>query len=160
MSYKKRSGSSILTTARNRIEALRNIDPDISLGGDITINMLTGKADELMNAIFTYNNLLANADGEANRIDELEREVRDFNERIFMGVAAIYGRDSTEYEKVGGVRKSEIPYGPRVRAETFDPNEEPEPSEETDPDSRSGEEASGPESGEEKPEPQSIDEAA
>ena len=78
-----------------------------------------------MEAIHSYNNLLSNADAAGNQIDHLEREVRDLNERIFTGVATIFGRDSDEYEMVGGARKSEIAFGPQdngeAEPETFDP---------------------------------------
>jgi hypothetical protein len=36
-----------------------------------------------------------------------EKHLRDLHERMLMGVAARHGRDSIEYEKAGGIRKSE-----------------------------------------------------
>ena len=36
-----------------------------------------------------------------------EKALRDLNERCLSGVAAKYRKDSSEYEKAGGMRKSE-----------------------------------------------------
>jgi hypothetical protein len=34
-------------------------------------------------------------------------KLKDWNERMLAGVATAYGKDSSEYEQAGGVRKSE-----------------------------------------------------
>jgi len=36
-----------------------------------------------------------------------EKKLQDFNERVLAGVAAKYGKNSNQYEKVGGVRKAD-----------------------------------------------------
>jgi len=44
-----------------------------------------------------------------------EASRRDLSERTLAGVGAVYGRDSGEYEKAGGTRKSEIKRSPRKK---------------------------------------------
>ena len=46
-------------------------------------------------------------DEKANKLAASEKTLQDLSERVLAGVAARFGKDSNEYEKVGGVRKSE-----------------------------------------------------
>ncbi|MBM4025843.1 MAG: hypothetical protein FJ280_10625 [Planctomycetes bacterium] len=42
-----------------------------------------------------------------NQIKTQEKKLKDLTERMLAAVAARYGKDSDEYEKAGGTRKSE-----------------------------------------------------
>jgi hypothetical protein len=46
-------------------------------------------------------------DDSSNRFDAQEELMGDWNRRILSAVEAQYGPDSSEYEMVGGTRKSE-----------------------------------------------------
>lgn len=118
MSYKKKH-SKVLMNAYTRINALKNIDPDIDLGGDLTVPVLEGLAGNLKDKLDAYNDLLAQADKARSDLKKMEKEVRDATERIFLGIGTIYGRDSDEYQMVGGVKKSERKTG--VQPVTFVP---------------------------------------
>jgi hypothetical protein len=54
-----------------------------------------------------FNTLLSQVDGAYNGFLAEEASLRDLSERMLAGVAAVYGKDSDQYEKAGGVRKSE-----------------------------------------------------
>lgn len=54
-----------------------------------------------------YNSTLASADEKLNIFNAREKELKDMHERMLIAVAAKYGKDSDEYEKAGGKRKSE-----------------------------------------------------
>ncbi|MFM8850226.1 MAG: hypothetical protein ACKOE5_07510 [Cytophagales bacterium] len=54
-----------------------------------------------------YNMALSEADSKQNTASEAEKKLRDMSERMLMGVASKFGKDSDEYEKAGGTRKSE-----------------------------------------------------
>ena len=46
-------------------------------------------------------------DEKTNLFDSHEQDIVDFNLRILAAVKATYGPDSSEYEQVGGVRRSD-----------------------------------------------------
>jgi hypothetical protein len=54
-----------------------------------------------------YNQALSAADEKANILADSEKRLQDFNERVLAGVAAKYGKNSNQYEKVGGIRKAD-----------------------------------------------------
>jgi hypothetical protein len=54
-----------------------------------------------------YNTLLSTLDQSLNTLKADEKILNNWNERILNGVASKYGKDSSEYEQAGGVRKSE-----------------------------------------------------
>ena len=53
----------------------------------------------------------SNADAALVALEQSESELADLSERMLKGVASEFGRDSVEYEKAGGVRKSKIKRG-------------------------------------------------
>src|SRR5438270_731107 len=53
------------------------------------------------------NGLTSAAFEKANLLADSEKTLRDYHERVLAGVGAKFGKNSNEYEKVGGVRKSE-----------------------------------------------------
>lgn len=111
MARKKRE-SPALKKLEGRIEGLKNIAPDLSLG-EITVAGLTAKHAELDAKLKEYNTTLAKTDELLNQIEALEDQARDLTERALAGVASKYGKDSSEYEKAGGRRKSERKKPPR-----------------------------------------------
>jgi hypothetical protein len=58
-------------------------------------------------ALEAYNTVLSLVDEKQNEVIAKEKRLRDLHERMLMGVAARHGKDSIEYEKAGGTRKSE-----------------------------------------------------
>ncbi|MEL7495536.1 MAG: hypothetical protein AAGJ95_16450 [Cyanobacteria bacterium J06554_11] len=58
-------------------------------------------------ALQQYNTLLSEIDEAQNNFKALEKELADMSERMLTGVVTHYGKDSSEYEKAGGTRKSE-----------------------------------------------------
>lgn len=106
MSYKK-TGSRAYENALQRISGLKAIDLELDLGNGITVVSYQQAIDETKSAIEAYNTTLAQADTLQNQIKAKEKSLRDLSERILAGVAAKYGKDSDEYEKAGGTKKSE-----------------------------------------------------
>jgi hypothetical protein len=99
--------SSILENAQTRLAALRSIDPALSLGTGLGVSDYEGKVTAARQALDSYNSLLSQVDEAYNKFLAEEKSLRDISERMLAGVAAVYGKDSNEYEKAGGVRKSE-----------------------------------------------------
>ena len=105
MAFKKRI-STVLSRAEDRARRLTTIEPDMELAGlllaDYQAQIAAGR--QLLDK---YNSLLTEADMMADQFDNQESVLRDLNERMLLGIATKYGKDSPQYEAAGGVRKSE-----------------------------------------------------
>jgi uncharacterized protein YukE len=106
MAFKKRS-SLILADAQKRASALASIDAALDLGGGLTLQAFNQQVASLQAKLDEYNTALSRVDELGNQLKAQEKKVQDLHERMLAGVAAKYGRDSDEYEKAGGTRKSE-----------------------------------------------------
>ena len=104
---RKRRTSSVLDTSQERLAGLKSIDPEPSFGGDMTVAAFTGKVNGFTGNLGTYNQHMAALDDEQNAIDAEEEELRDWNSRWLSAIEAKHGRDSSEYEAVGGTRTSD-----------------------------------------------------
>ena len=104
---RKRRTSSVLDTTQQRLAGLKSIDPEPDFGGDMTVAAFTAKANGFTGNLATYNQHMAALDDEQNAIDTEEEDLRDWNSRWLSAIEAKYGRDSSEYEMVGGTRTSD-----------------------------------------------------
>ena len=105
MTYRKRSSRGILAKMRGRATGFKSIDPKLDLGDGLSVKMFTEKVDTLQQMLDTYNTLLADADELLNRLNDAEKSLSEFSERVLLAVAAKYGKDSHEYQRAGGVRR-------------------------------------------------------
>lgn len=116
MARTKRS-SSVLETARQRLAGLKSIDPAPNFGTTLTVAGYEADVTALSEKLDNYSAMLSALDGLQNELDAKEAALRELNTRILSAVEAHYGSDSTEYEQVGGTRRSERkrsgPKGPR-----------------------------------------------
>ncbi|WP_341526842.1 hypothetical protein WKK05_30600 [Nostoc sp. UHCC 0302] len=64
------------------------------------------------------NNALTEIDSSLEEIRDLEKSLSDLSQRMLIGVAFKYGKDSYEYVMAGGVRKSDACGGLRIRRST------------------------------------------
>ena len=106
---KRRSGTADKADAR--ATALSSINPALELGESLTLAAYKAKIIATRTALEAYNTLLSNADAALVALEQSESELADLSERMLKGVASEFGRDSVEYEKAGGVRKSKIKRG-------------------------------------------------
>lgn len=105
MSRKKRS-SKTYDKALIRKAGLVSIDPNLDLGNGLTLVVFESKIAATKSNLDSYNTVLSEADAQQNVLTDAEKELRNWNERMLAAVAAKYGKDSNEYEKAGGVKKS------------------------------------------------------
>ncbi|MEL6381202.1 MAG: hypothetical protein AAFQ89_01765 [Cyanobacteria bacterium J06626_18] len=104
---RQKKTSRVLTQAEKRLASIQSIEADLDLGNGITVAGYHRTMDTLRQKLNAYNELLSLADQAANAIKMAELDTRDYSERILLGVAMKYGKNSDEYEMAGGVRKSE-----------------------------------------------------
>jgi uncharacterized protein YukE len=93
--------------AVTRLSAIKSIDPKLDLGNGINVEVYERNINELRDRINTYNTLLSQIDAQLNEIQALDKELRDYSDRMLTGVASKYGKNSNEYEQAGGKKKSE-----------------------------------------------------
>lgn len=102
-----KTNSKTYEKAFKRHAAVQSIDSNYDLGNGLVAKDYQAAITEVKTAMDTYNTALSTVDGYLNVLKEKEKVLRNWNERILTGVASKFGKDSSEYEKAGGVRKSE-----------------------------------------------------
>src|SRR5437660_7376551 len=102
-----RRSSAALAAARQRLAGLNKITPAPNLGPNITVLAYQGVITGTANLEESHSQLSAQMDDSSNRFDAQESLMADWNRRVLSAVEAPYGPDSSEYEMVGGTRKSE-----------------------------------------------------
>jgi vacuolar-type H+-ATPase subunit I/STV1 len=99
--------SPVVEAARKRLSGLKGIDSPANLGANLTEAIYTTKIDSVSAKLDTYNQKIAELDQLQNELQQEEAELNDLNRRFLSAGEAVYGPDSSEYEMLGGTRKSE-----------------------------------------------------
>jgi hypothetical protein len=99
--------SRILEKAQFRVAGLKAIDPNISFDDNCNLQKLTQTIQECRTVLDAYNAALALVDSSKTKVDEIEKTLSSLSDKMLMGVGFKYGKNSDEYEIVGGVRESE-----------------------------------------------------
>jgi len=102
-----RRTSTVLDTARQRLAALKEINPKPDFGPGLTVEAFEAAVNALTAEQDAYNGDVSALDEKTNLLDDHEQSLADFNIRILAAVKAIYGPDSSEFEQLGGVRRSD-----------------------------------------------------
>ncbi|MEH1967244.1 MULTISPECIES: hypothetical protein [unclassified Nostoc] len=103
----------VLEKAELRMAGLKAIDPSMDFGDARNLQNITQVIQQYRSKIDAYNTTLAVIDSYKNEMKELETTLSDLTEKMLLGVAFKYGKDSREYQMAGGVRKSD-----RIRKST------------------------------------------
>jgi hypothetical protein len=106
MAYLKKS-SLDYDGAVKRMASLKSIDPALDLGNGLSIEAYQQSIDQVVSAVESYNTQLSLADSSASNLRDKEKNLRALSERMLTGVAAKFGKDSDEYQKAGGIKKSD-----------------------------------------------------
>ena len=106
MARKKRS-SRVLERAQRRLDGIQSVDYKLDAGGGFTAPGYLRMISQLRSEISEYNTALSNVDSLTNRVIETEKALAEYSERMLLGVASTYGKNSHEYEMAGGVKKSD-----------------------------------------------------
>ncbi|WP_341530462.1 hypothetical protein WKK05_14955 [Nostoc sp. UHCC 0302] len=106
MTLPKRS-SRILEKAQQRVSGMQTIDPTLDFGNFNSLQNMLQQIEQLRAKLNTHNTALAVIDASRTDIEQLEKSLSVLCENMLMSVAGRYGKDSAEYVKAGGVRKSD-----------------------------------------------------
>lgn len=116
MARNKRT-SSILEAARQRLGGLKSFKQAPDFGATLTLDGYEADITAVSDKLDNYNEQLSALDALQNELDTAELALREKNTRMLSAVEAHHGSDSSEYEQVGGKRRSERkrtgPKGPR-----------------------------------------------
>jgi CII-binding regulator of phage lambda lysogenization HflD len=93
--------------AVTRLAALKSIDVKMDMGNGLDIPKYETAIKDLQTKLERYNTTLSMVDEQLNQVQVSELTLRDLSERMLAGVASKYGKNSDEYEKAGGKKKSE-----------------------------------------------------
>ena len=99
--------SAVLETARKRLAGLKSIKTPPDFGPNLTVPGYEAKEKSVSAKLDAYNQSLATSDQLQNEFLAEEAELNDLNRRFLSAGEAHYGPDSSEYEMLGGTRKSE-----------------------------------------------------
>ena len=106
MGHRKKQ-SPILTKSEYRLSGLKSIGPKVDLGHGLTTASFEKLVTEFRQKQEAHNTMLSKIDESANQLKQLERELSVAAENVLLGVKMKYGKDSNQYEMVGGTRQSE-----------------------------------------------------
>lgn len=103
---RRKTSSRVYEKALQRMASLKSIDPNFDFGGDVTAVSYQQTIDDMKASMDDYNTSLSIVDEKSNYFKDKEDILNDMNERVLLGAAARYGKDSSAYEQAGGTRKS------------------------------------------------------
>jgi hypothetical protein len=96
-----------LEKGRKRLAGIKSIDATLDLGNDITVDNYKKEVDKMEDNLAAYNTALSTVDDLYNVCIAQQDILKDWNERVLSGVATKFGKNSSQYEMAGGVKKSE-----------------------------------------------------
>lgn len=102
-----KTSSKTYEKAFRRIAAVKSIDSAFDLGNGLVAAGFETAITAVKTAMDDYNTTLSIVDDKLNVLKESEKSLMNWNERILTGVASKFGKNSSQYEQAGGVRKSE-----------------------------------------------------
>lgn len=104
MPRRKRS-SDTLERAERRMAGLRSIQHSLDLGNGLTLEAYFQVIETTRRKLAAYNTALSAIDQTYAEMLESEKSLSELTERMLLGVASKYGRNSNEYEMAGGSRR-------------------------------------------------------
>jgi hypothetical protein len=96
-----------LADAEDRLIRLSSISEDLDLGNGLTYPAFKEKIAECRAFINHYNGLIAIVTGERSNLTGFSKELKEWHERMLMGVGLKFGKNSPEYVQAGGKRKED-----------------------------------------------------
>lgn len=107
MSRRKKSASITLEKAQTRLAALKSIDVGLDLGNGLTVKAYGQLIDDARQRLEAYNTALSVVDQSSNAVEDAEKVIAEWTERMLIAVAYQYGKNSDEYQMAGGTRRSD-----------------------------------------------------
>jgi hypothetical protein len=117
-------GSNVLEKAMWRSAGMRSIHEALEFGEGLSLTDYDVRIQSLQTQLATYNTMLSTLDEMAGQITLMEQDLRSYSEKMLMGVATRYGKDSLQYMQAGGTpRKRTARRSTTAPATTIAPTE-------------------------------------
>lgn len=97
--------SLVLEKAKRRLKALQALNPDLDLGNGLNLATYAAAIEELQARLDTYNATVERLAQSRTEIEQIEQDLAPEVERMLSAAATIYGKNSDEYEMVGGKKR-------------------------------------------------------
>jgi hypothetical protein len=102
-----KQNSDVIDKAASRLSQLKSISPNLDLGKGMTVQAFSDAITTARDRMSAYNTTLSHLEADRTAMQEAEKAVSEMSEKMLIGVAFEYGKDSSEYSMAGGVRKSQ-----------------------------------------------------
>lgn len=106
MARQKRT-SPVLQKAERRAAGMKSLKVDLNFGNSRSLASFLEAIEQMREKQDLYNQLLSNVGTTYVEMLEFEKTLADLTDHMLLDVASRFGRNSSEYEAAGGVRKSE-----------------------------------------------------
>jgi hypothetical protein len=104
---RKKLSSRVVKSAERRASGIQNIDPNLDLGGELTLPNYRAAISALATKVKRYNSLLSALDTLLSEIKTDEVKLSDLSAQMLRGICCRFGSDSLEYTQAGGTRRSD-----------------------------------------------------
>ena len=105
---RKKKTAVVAEKAEHRLAGMKAIDPQLDLGEGCNVSNLQSAIEELREKITTYNEALSVIDSTTLDIKNLEKQLKQLNQKALLGIAFKYGKNSEQYALAGGVKTSDV----------------------------------------------------
>lgn len=107
MARVRKTNSVVISDGEQKVIGLKSVGATLDLKNGVSVKEGQDLLDAAQAALDDYNGALATADAKQNVFVEAEAALRGFNSKVLPAVGLVYGKDSSEYEAVGGKRESD-----------------------------------------------------
>jgi hypothetical protein len=102
---------------------LKAIDPTLDMGNGLNVEMYSQLVSDGRHRLELYNTTLSTVDQTYASLIDFEKVMAEWTERMLLGVASKYGKNSEAYKMAGGTRRSDRKR-PQRRTAAATPNPE------------------------------------
>jgi len=97
----------LLQRLKLRLEALDSMEPGLNKIGPYEKDAVLSLIQSFETMLIDFNDKVLELKSTRSGLRQLERELRNVSEQLLLTVASLHGKDSEQYVRIGGVRKSE-----------------------------------------------------
>ncbi len=105
MARLKRSSAG-LEQAIRRLAGMRSISETLEFGNGLSLAEYDARIQALQTQLSNYNTMLSTLDQMTGQTALMEKELRNYSEKMLLSVAARYGKDSLQYMQAGGKQRT------------------------------------------------------
>lgn len=114
----KKTVTKDIQNAQQRLDGMKSIDPALDLGEGVSVATMEAAVNLPIAKISEYNTLLSQADEKLNEINAAIKVMNEISAKALLGGGFKFGKNSSQYEMMGGTRSSERKKATKKSGET------------------------------------------